>query len=474
MKLLNLIESVELSPKEAGKLYSKHLNGGLYKIYKLLGFANMDIISAVDSEITVRNGDKFIDFSSAIGILALGHNHPKIINAEKLCHEKKLIDAIKVAPLKLQAALAYNLSQLLPDPLSISFFCVSGAEAVEGAMKLCKKAQGPGKTKFITAYGSYHGKTHGAMAVTKSGGFGNGFLMGIPDKNVETIPYGNINALKKVVNENKTSDTSNLIIAFILEPIQGQGVNVPPYGYLTEVVNICHENNILVIFDEVKAGMGRTGKFCSFQHEDAVPDVVTLSKALGGGKRAISAFVTSKFLFQKAYGKRSDAGLHSTTFGGLGASCAVAIETLNVLIDDNLISDSRLKGQYLHDKFEKLKIEYPDKIKSIKGRGLFMGIEFDYDAQRIRSLLSKYDSPLIEIVDSILIASIVSELNRKYKIITHFSASDLDVLHVMPPLIISYSQLDKFVDSINQILKTGFTKLITNFILQNLKILNRQ
>lgn len=467
MSLLSLQESIDLSTKDFGRYYSKFINPGLLKIYKLLGLSDMDIESAQGAEIFLKDGRKILDFSSAIGILALGHNHPRIIAAEKLCHDRKLIDAIKVAPHKLQAALAYNLAQLLPKPLEISFFCVSGAEAVEGAMKLCEKAQRSEKDKFITTYGSYHGKTHGAMSITKSGGFSNGFLLGIPEKNVVAIPYGDVEEFESAININKTSGDHNSIIALIIEPVQGQGIVVPPPGYLERVVNICRKNDILVIFDEVKAGIGRTGKFCSFQHGNIVPDVVTLSKALGGGKRAISAFVTTKKIFKKAYGKRKDAGLHSTTFGGLGESCAVAIETLNVLVEENLIEEALLKGQYLREKLETLQDRYPTKIKEIRGNGLLMGIMFNYDDQKIRRLISVANSHLIQIFDSILIASIVSELYRKHNIITHFSNSDLEILQVMPPLVVSYQQLDLFADAIDKILKSGFTRLLSNFILQN-------
>jgi len=466
--ILSLEESIALSTKKFGHYYSKHINPGLFSIYKLLGFSDMDVASASGTEIYLKDGRTILDFSSAIGILGLGHNHPRIIAAERLCHSRQLIDAIKVAPHRLQAALAYNLAELLPDPLQISFFALSGAEAVEGAMKLCEKAQRSEKTKFITTEGSYHGKTHGALSVTKSGSFDDGFLMGIPEQNVITIKYGKLDALEEAIRAGQTAGSRNSIIAIILEPIQGQSITVPPKGYLEQVVDICRKNNILVIFDEVKAGIGRTGKFCSFQHEDVVPDVVTLSKALGGGKRAISAFVTTEKLFKKAYGKRKDSALHTTTLGGLGESCAVAIETLNILEDHNLIDAADKKGKYLINRLEALKQKHPRVIREIRGRGLLLGIRFNYDVQSIRKFLSNAIPGVIKTVDSILIASIVSELYGKYHIITHFSNSDLDVLQVMPPLIVSYPQIDTFVEAIDGVLETGFPRLVGNFVASNI------
>ena len=195
MQLLSLKDAIALDTKEANRLYEKHLNPGLLEIYKILGLSEMDIESAEGVEINLRDGRKILDFSSSIGVLGLGHNHPRIIAAEKICHEKKLIDAIKVAPHKLQAALAYNLCEMLPGPLDYCFLTVSGAEAVEAGMKICERAQGIGKTKFITAIGSFHGKTHGALSVTAGGGFQQGFLMGVPKENVVEVPYGDIDAI---------------------------------------------------------------------------------------------------------------------------------------------------------------------------------------------------------------------------------------------------------------------------------------
>lgn len=466
--ILSLEEAIALSAKEFGNYYSKHINPGLFTIYKLLGLSDMNVESASGAEIYLRDGRTILDFSSAIGILGLGHNHPRILAAERLCHDRQLVDAIKVAPHRLQAALAYNLSALLPNPLQISFFALSGAEAVEGAMKLCEKAQGSGKTKFITTDGSYHGKTHGALSVTKSCNFNDGFLMGIPEHNIITIKYGDVNDLEESIKANQTAGSKNSIIAMILEPIQGQSITVPPKGYLEQVVSICRKNEILVIFDEVKAGIGRTGKFCSFQHENVVPDVVTLSKALGGGKRAISAFITTEKLFKKAYGKRKDSGMHTTTLGGLGESCAVAIETLNILVDNDLINEADKKGRYLISKLQELQKKHPSFITDIRGKGLLLGIRFNYNAQPIRALLARANLGILNTVDSILIVSIVSELYRKYNIIAHFSNSDLDILHVMPPLIVSYQQIDAFVEAIDGILVTGFTKLIGDFIASKL------
>ncbi len=455
MQLLSLKDSISLDTKEANELYKKHLNPGLLEIYTILGLNEMDIESAEGTEIHLQDGRIILDFSSSIGVLGLGHNHPRIIEAEKLCHEMKLIDAIKVAPHKLQAALAYNLCEMLPGDLDFCFLTVSGAEAVEAAMKVCERAQGTKKTKFITATDSFHGKTHGSLAVTTGGGFQRGFMMGIPKENVVEVAYGQIEAISAAIQANSTPH-GNSIIAILLEPIQGQDIVIAPQGYLKEVIELCQKHNILTIFDEVKIGMGRTGTFCAYQiEEDVVPDVVTLSKSLGGGKRAVGAMICSEKIFKKAYAKRNDSSLHTTTFGGLGESCAVAIETLNVLADEKLIEGAKEKGEYLQEKLQELQKKHPNEITELLGRGLFQGVRFSFSRNTLN------------ILDTVMMVCLVRELYRRHDIIAHFSGSDPTILHIMPPLIVTKEQLDQFVTALDNILLRGFVSIVAEFVKDN-------
>jgi len=424
----------------------------------------MDILSAEGMYINLKNGQKILDFTGALGILALGHNHPRILAVEKRCQTDMMLNAIKLAPHKLQSALAYNLAVLLPDPLSVSFFTTSGAEAVEAAMKLCERAQGNKRKKFITTENAYHGKTHTTLSVSRSGNFRDGFIQGIPEENIIEISYGDISELERILKMH-----SDEIVAIIIEPIQGQGLDIPPKGYLREVVKVCHKNNVLVIFDEVKSGMLRSGTFCAFQAEDVVPDVVTISKALGGGSRAIGAMITSEELFKKAYGKMKWSGLHSTTFGGLGVSCAVAIETLNILGHSDFSQSVREKGDYLKRRLINLQKKYPHKIIALKGRGLIQGIQFNFRNIFKNSKFEIPNLPLIDTFNKVMMASLIRKLYQEHNILAHFSDSDIDVLHIMPPLIVEKEHLDKLVEAIDKILENGFISLATDFIKENVK-----
>lgn len=451
-KLLTLDESLNLDQTRAIALYKTHVNAGLMSIYEMLGFDDIDVTSAEGVYINLRDGRKLLDFTSALGILALGHNHPQIIAAEKKCLDAKMLNAIKLAPHKLQSALAYNLSVLLPSPLSVSFFSTSGAEAVEAAMKLCEKAQGKNKKKFVTTGNSYHGKTHTSLSMTRSGHYRDSFIQGIPEENVIEVPFGNSKALEQALKEN-----DGQVIAAIIEPIQGQGLDTPPKGYLSEAVKLCHEHGALVIFDEVKTGASRCGTFCAFQAEEVVPDVVTISKALSGGLRAIGAMTTSEALFKKAYGKKMHSSLHTTTFGGLGLTCAVAIEATNILGDPGFQESIKEKGAYLRKRLEELKHKYPNKIKSIKGKGLLQGIEFNF--KNIGGSFNLPNNPLIDTYNKGVMAGLIRTLYKKHDILAHFSDSDTEILHIMPPLIVEKEHLDKFVAAIENILENGFINL---------------
>jgi len=457
-KLLSLEESLALTQEESNKLYKSHVNAGLLGVYEILGVADMDIASAEGVEIKLKDGRTILDFTSAIGILGLGHNHPKILAAEARCRDLKLINALKIGPLKLQSALAYNLAALLPNPLSVSFLTTSGAEAVEAAMKLCERVQGRERRKFLTTTNAYHGKTHTAISVTRSGHIRDGFIQGIPEENVIEIPYGDTEALEACLQKEGAK-----VVAFIVEPIQGQSIETPETGYLKSVVDICHKNNVLVIFDEVKTGMSRTGTFCAFQNEDVVSDVLTLSKSLGGGSRAIGAMITSEELFKKAYGKKKWSGLHTTTFGGLGHTCAVAIEALNILGDSDFQKNVREKGEYLKQKLESLKEKYPNQIVAIKGRGLMQAIQFNFRNVFKDIKFEIPEIPLIDTYDTAMMAALIRNLYEKHNIIAHFSDSNLDTLHVMPPLVCETHHLDVFVNAIDQILQGGLISLALNF-----------
>jgi acetylornithine/succinyldiaminopimelate/putrescine aminotransferase len=459
---LSLNKILDLNEKEIHNYYRKYVNHGLHSIYKILGFNQMDIESSKGLEIKLKNGKTILDFTSGIGVLALGHNHPSIIEVEKKCHDLNLIDVQKFGINRMQSGLAYNLACLLPDPLDTSFFTISGSEAIEAGIKLITRVQPVHKKYFITFKEDYHGKTHGALSFTNSENFASGFHTGINRDNIIVIAPGDINAI-----ENTISDNINKIAGLVIEPIQGQVLGIHPREYLKKVLDICKKNNILTLVDEVKVGMGRTGELFSFMEQEMVPDVLAISKALGGGKRAIGAMVTSSRLFKLAYGKRKDSTLHSTTFGGLGTSCAVAIETLNIISEKSFLKRVNDNSEFFMKKLLELKVKYPSMINEVTGKGLFIGITFNFIP--FEKKIKDVKIPFVKDIKVVLMGSILRYLYRKHNLLTHFTPPRPDMLVIMPPLIINRTEILYFTDSLDEMLSQGLPKLFSKFLIGNIK-----
>ncbi|MEQ9568984.1 MAG: aminotransferase class III-fold pyridoxal phosphate-dependent enzyme [Longimicrobiales bacterium] len=469
MHLLSLDEALDLPQERANELFAAHLNRYLLRAFEILGYSEMDIEGAEGVVIRLRDGREILDFSGGIGICGVGHNHPRVLAAERKCQDRKVIDLMRIAPHRLQGALAHNIAQCLPDPLNVSFFTVSGAEAVEGAMKLCERIQGPkGKTKFIAMEGAFHGKLHGSLSVTTASRFQSGFIMGIPMEHVITVPYGDIGAVKDAI-ERETRDGANSIVAVIVEPIRGEACEVPPVGYLTELAQLCRDHDIMSIFDEVKTGMGRTGKFVAFQHEDVVPDVTTLAKSLGGAKRAIGAMVTSQENWEKAYGSVRDCTIHSTGFGGLGSTMAIALETINIMHEEGLIQRSAELGEYFAGRLRALQEAHPKTIAEVRGRGLFQALRFRFKETFAAKVAGITGNEIFRSYQSVMIGALNRELYQRHNVLTHFQPGALDILHFMPPLIVTQAQIDQVVEGLDDVLARGMTDATMRFITANAK-----
>jgi putrescine aminotransferase len=453
--MIKLEELNKLSNQETNKLFRAHVNAPLAAIYKMLGLAKFDYTHAKGSYIHLKDGSKILDYTSSCGALNLGHNHPEIKKAQEFCNNEDILDMLKFGNNKLQGILAYNLSTILPEDLDTSFFAVSGAEANEAALKLAKRVQSDKKKYYIRTTGSFHGKTHGILPLTESENFNTGFHVGISPESVLTIPFNDIQALKDVI-----AKYPNEIIAIIVEPIQGQEIIVPEGNYLEQLVNICNKHKVITIFDEVKVGLGRTGRIFAFEDYNCIPDILTLSKSLGGGTRAISAMVTSSKLYKKAYGKKMDSTLHSSTFSGIGSSCAVAIKTLEIISNESFQNQLLLKSDYLKSELMKLKEKHPKKIKDIVGKGMYYGLKLQFPSE----MAKKVNLPYSKSLEIAFMGSVVRELFKNYKILTFFTGAAPNLLHIMPPLTTSTEEIDYFIQSVDNLLEKNYLALFQKFL----------
>ncbi len=361
--LLSLDNAIEMSREEIKQNHKNHVNS---ELASMLGFLSFDkkFVRARDTLVWDSDGNQYMDFLGAYGAINLGHNHPEVLAA--LDRVKEMPNLIQASLGTLAGALAHNLALITPGPLTRSFFCNSGAEAVEGALKLARAATG--KTGFIYCEGSFHGKSFGALSVTGREKYQKPFRPLL--EGCRAVPYGDIAAFEAALQNSQAA-------AFIIEPIQGEGgIIVPPPGYLAEVARLCRENGTLIIVDEIQTGMGRTGDMFACQFEQVEPDIMCLAKSLGGGIMPAGAFITTDDIWQKAYGSWEKSTLHTSTFGGNTWSCAAAIATISIICRENMAGQAREKGIYFLNKLNQLKEKYP-LLQDVRGRGLMVGIEFN-------------------------------------------------------------------------------------------------
>jgi acetylornithine aminotransferase len=310
------------------------------------------------------DGNKYLDFLAGVAVNNLGHCHPKVVGAlqkqaETLIHCSNFYhipNQIKLAEVLCQNSFGERV-----------FFCNSGAEANEAAMKLVRKhsAEKNGNNRFtvITALASFHGRTIGTISATGQDAVRKGFTPVVPG--FRYVPFGDIEAMRMAV----TSE----VCAVMLEPVQGEGgINVAPPGYLKAVREMCDEHNLLLIFDEVQVGCGRTGKLFAYQHDEVAPDIMTLAKAMAGGA-PIGAMVAT----EKAAAAFTP-GSHGSTFGGNPLVTAAALATMDVLLNEGVLENCVEMGAYLRQSLEQLSSKYTW-CGEVRGRGLILGLQLDIE-----------------------------------------------------------------------------------------------
>ena len=321
-------------------------------------------------------GNEYLDMTAGVAVCALGHAHPALVKAlaeqaQKLVHVSNLY--YNEPQIRLAHALA---RRSFADRV---FFCNSGAEANEAALKLARRyqhvvAQAPERVTMVAAEGSFHGRTVGTVSLTGQEKYRKGF--GTLWEPVRFVPYGDLAALAKLLG-------TGTVCAVILEPVQGDGgLFVPPPGYLKAVRAACDEAGALLIFDEVQTGMGRTGTWFAYEQEDVTPHIMTLAKGLGGGV-PIGAMLTTDAIGEGLAPLEGEPAPHASTFGGNPLCCAAALAVLDVFEKDNLIANCRARGEELAAALTTLVAKHPRIAVEVRGRGLLRGLRVARDASRI-------------------------------------------------------------------------------------------
>ena len=361
-----------------------------------------------------QNDKEYIDALGGIAVCILGHKHPQFteqvkIEAENVLHTSNLFE------IPAQEAVGERICKI--SNMERVFLCNSGTEANEAALKIARKyGNDNGKTEpiVITANDSFHGRTMGAMSATGNDAIKQGFTPTL--SGFEHVPYNDIAAIK-------AHATNSNVVAVMLEPIQGEaGIIIPDEDYLTKVREVCDENKWLLIMDEVQSGIGRTGKWCAYQHSDIKPDVITFAKALGNGI-PIGACA--------AHGKAANVlqpGNHGTTFGGNPFASTISSKVIDIIEDDDLVAHAEKMGQFLMNSL-KLHLDDNEKVIDIRGKGLMLAIELDHAYP--------------DLAQTFLDAGLIINITGSGK-----------VIRLLPPMIIQEDDADQIAQIISRVVSS--------------------
>ncbi|MFC5643982.1 aspartate aminotransferase family protein [Kitasatospora cinereorecta] len=420
---------------ERYELHAKYLNPQLPRMLHTIGFDKY-YERAEGPYFYDAEGNEYLDMLAGFGIFGLGRHHPVVREAVKQVMDLDLPDLTRFDCPPLPGLLAERLLSHAPG-LERVFFGNSGTEAVETALKFARCATG--KKRVLYCDHAFHGLTVGSLSVNGEDGFRKGFGPLIPDT---AIPLGDLGALKRELRKGD-------VAALIVEPIQGKGVNAAPDGWLGAAQALLHEHKALLICDEVQTGIGRTGDFFAYQHEPGlVPDLVCAAKALSGGYVPVGATLGKSWIFEKVYSSMDRVLVHSASFGSNAQAMAAGLATLHVMDQDGVVDNARRVGDLFRERLAALVDRY-EMLAEVRGRGLMIGIEFG----RPKSLKLRTGWTALQAARKGLFAQmVVVPLLQRHRILTQVSGDHLEVIKLIPPLIITEKEVDRFVDAFTEIM----------------------
>src|ERR1700761_4768316 len=420
---------------EGYELHSRYLNPQLPRTLRTIGF-DKDYVRGEGAYLYDAEGHAYAGFLSGVGVFAAGRSHPVI--------KKALADALELdfaawTQFDCQPIMGLLAERLLAKAPGLErvFFCNSGTEAVESALKFARHATGKGR--IVYARHGFHGLTAGSLSVNGAEEFKEGFGPLLPGSQV---PLGDLGALEAELRQGD-------VAALIVEPVPGHGGMMTPPGFLPAAKALLHKYGALLICDEVQAGLGRTGRFFSYEYDgDVRPDIVTVAKALSGGYVPVGAMLTTDKVFSSVYSSMDTIMVHSTTFKGGPLAMAAGLAALAVIDDEGLVENAERRGAELMRGLEGLKAKY-DVIADVRGKGLIIGIEFGKPS----GLKAKAGWAMLQKARVGLFAQmVVVTLFQRHRILTQVSGDHMEVIKLIPPLMIGDAEVKLFLDGLADVL----------------------
>src|SRR3954471_23339154 len=432
---LGVVSEATARAGETLELATRHLDPSLVRVLKILGF-DSEYTSAHGSHLYDSAGRAYLDFHTGEGFASLGHNHPDVRDVLRATLDADLVDGVQLHYSALAGMLAEELSGRLPPGLDAAFFASTGAETVDSAMKFARAATG--RPRLISCDSSFHGVTLGPLSLVGDEFFKEGFGPLLPG--CDRVPFGDLARLEAELRKKD-------VAAFIVEPIQGRMVTLPPAGYLRAAQELCRRYGTLFVADEIQTGLGRTGKWFALEHWGLEPDLVLVGKALSGGYMPVAAMATRREIFQRAVGTLERSYVHQSTFGRNRLSMAAGLATLRVVERDGLVEHAARMSAVLFDGLAELRQRY-EMIGEVRGSGLMIGIELRAPSSRVARLSWR----LIHMASEGLFPQlIVIPLHRDHGVIT-MAAGKNDVIKLLPPLTLSESEARRFLGALDAVL----------------------
>jgi len=420
---------------EAMALNDRHLNPQLGRIVRTLGF-DRTWVAGDGAHLIDERGERYLDLLGGYGVFAVGRNHPDVVAALREVMAARTANLPQLGVTVLSGVLAEQLLARAPASVEAMVPASSGTEAVEAAMKLARAATG--RPRILHAEHAFHGLTLGALSLNGNAEFRDGFGPFVPG--CDPVPFGDLDALERELARGD-------VAAFVVEPVQGKGVKLPPPGYLRGAQERCRAARALFVCDEVQTGLGRTGRFLALEHWDLQPDMVCLAKALSGGFVPVGATLVSRAVMDGVFDAMERGVRHGSTFGGNDLAAAAGLATLRVIEREGLVERAERLGALLLELTHPLVDRY-EVVREVRGLGLMWAIELGAP----RGAVNRSMFGAVERAQPGLFAQLVTvPLFHEHRILCQVAGHGMNVVKALPALVVSEDEIRRFAAALEEV-----------------------
>ncbi|TSA03112.1 MAG: aspartate aminotransferase family protein [Methylococcus sp.] len=417
-------------------LHEEHLNTQIVRVLKTIGYDRV-YTRAKGPYLYDQDDQEYLDLLSGFGVYAMGRNHPTVIEALRDVLDNNLPDMVQMDVSLLSGLLAEALLKRCPKNLTKMFFCNSGTEAVEAAIKFARYTTK--RDRVVYCEHGYHGLTLGALSLNGENVFREGFGPLLPG--CASVPFNDLAALEAAL---KGQD----VAAFIVEPIQGKGVNLPDDDYLPGVQALCQKYGTLFVADEIQCGLGRTGKFWAIDHWGVQPDMILMAKALSGGFVPVGGVAMTSQVMEAVFNRMDRAVVHGSTFSKNNMAMAAGLATLKIIEEEKLIENAAKIGDELMSGMQELADRY-EFLKAVRGKGLMIAMEFGSP----KSLSLKAAWSMLEAANKGLFSQMITiPLFKNHRILSQVAGHGMNVVKFLPPLVINERDRDWTLGALDQVI----------------------